>query len=98
MAASAAAPQFAGLIALANQARVQNGKSVFGGNGAIHGIYLAAQVPTTPGEINGALFNDITVGVNGTRGSLCEAGPNYDTVTGLGSPHANNLVFKLGRE
>lgn len=95
---SAGAPQWAGLMALANEARVQNHKSVFGGNGAIHGIYLAAEVPTTPGEINGSLFNDITVGSNGTCGSLCNAAPNYDFVTGLGSPHANNLVFKLAHE
>jgi subtilase family serine protease len=31
-------------------------------------------------------FNDIVTGANGSCGTLCIAGPAYDTVTGLGSP------------
>lgn len=39
-------------------------------------------------------YHDITVGTNGTCGPVCNAGPGYDLVTGLGSP-TPNLVNNL---
>ncbi len=40
-------------------------------------------------------FRDITSGTNGSCGSVCTAGTNYDFVTGLGSPLANAIVPSL---
>jgi hypothetical protein len=42
-----------------------------------------------------ANYHDITAGSNGTCGSLCNTGTNYDYVTGLGSPQANNIIPAL---
>ena len=40
-------------------------------------------------------FHDITTGRNGNCGSLCDAGPGYDLVTGIGTYQANNLFSAL---
>ncbi len=42
-----------------------------------------------------ANYRDITSGTNGSCGAVCTAGPNYDFVTGLGSPLANNIIASL---
>jgi subtilase family serine protease len=80
---SAAAPQWAALLAIANSARLQNNKSPLGGaaNAALYN--------------NAADFNDVTSGTNGTCGAVCTAGPGYDFVTGLGSPKAASLINAL---
>jgi subtilase family serine protease len=82
---SAGAPQWAALIAIANSMRLQAHKSpLIRANDAFYnlGSYAAG-------------FNDITTGSNGTCGAVCTAGPGYDFVTGLGSPHAASLINAL---
>ncbi len=81
---SAGAPQWAALVALADQFRVtplssNNLTSSSEYNAAAAGVYAAN-------------YQDITSGTNGACGSVCTATSGYDFVTGLGSPHANNLV------
>ena len=77
---SAGAPQWAALIALANQGRTTS----LAGTAAP--MYSAATANYT------ANYRDITSGTNGTCGTLCTATTGYDFVTGLGSALANNLV------
>ena len=76
---SMAAPSWAGLLAIANQGRAQEGVATFSGSSqALSALY------TIPyGD-----FNDVLTGSNG--GSSAKAG--YDEVTGLGTPKANLLV------
>jgi subtilase family serine protease len=76
---SAAAPQWAAMIALANQSRstplsTNNLTSRTEYNGATGSLY-------------GTNYHDITSGSNGYS-----AGPGYDLATGIGTPQANNLV------
>lgn len=90
---SAATPVFAGMLALLNQ---YTGSA---GLGNINPrLYSLAQAAPTA-------FHDVTAGTNQvacaagspncTNGSLgFQAGPGYDTATGLGSPDLNNLVQK----
>jgi streptogramin lyase len=80
---SLSAPCWAGLISLADQARVQAGDATLG--------------TASPTETQEALYNlpvsdfhDITSGSNGYS-----AGTGYDLVTGLGTPVANLLVPAL---
>ena len=86
---SAGAPQWAALFAIANAGRSSP---------------LGSTSTTTPTNV--ALYNiaksnyatnyrDITSGTNGTCGTLCTAGTNYDFVTGLGSPLANSIIASL---
>ncbi|HLH31869.1 MAG TPA: S53 family peptidase [Terriglobia bacterium] len=78
---SAAAPQWAALIAIANA--MNNGPSL----GTIDVLYkLYGATPA---------FHDITSGTNGTCGSICTAGAGYDFVTGLGSPIVPGIVNAL---
>lgn len=78
---SAGSPQWAGLIAIADQGRGYQGK------GSLDGPHdtLPALYRMPPAD-----FHDITSGYNGYF-----AGPGYDLVTGLGSPVANELVDDL---
>jgi subtilase family serine protease len=97
---SAGAPQWAGLIALANSMRAAEGKvplSKFDGKdfgkGTLAALYTVAK--TTPDA-----YYDITEGSNrwgdGDKcGSECEAGPGYDYLTGLGSPNGAVLLAAL---
>ncbi len=99
---SAAAPTFAGIVALLNQYLVNNGfQTNFGiGNANPNLYYIATNNPTS--------MNDVTVGNNivpCTSGSLdCpasgefgfSAGIGYDEVTGLGSVNANTLATAWG--
>jgi subtilase family serine protease len=84
---SAGAPQWAGIMALVNQARAQNGKpalTALSANAALYGH---------PGD-----FHDITVGNNTLAGSPVagyNAGPGYDLATGLGTPNVANLINDL---
>lgn len=81
---SAGAPQWAALIALANQSRAT------GIMGATNLYAVAGTAPT----INPAIFFDITSGSNGV-GTQAEAVVGYDLVTGLGSPVVAGLVPAL---
>jgi len=78
---SAAAPIWAGLIAIADQGRVLAG-----------GTPLTGYTQTLPAlySLPAADFHDILYGNNGAP-----AGPGYDLATGLGTPVANLLVPDL---
>lgn len=85
---SAGAPQWAALVAIADQGRALSG--------------LPALNSTNPQEVlttlyqgaGSAEFHDVTSG--GSTGSPAySAGPGYDYVTGLGSPVANLVVQSL---
>jgi hypothetical protein len=82
---SAGAPQWAALIALADQQRGAAG-SLDGPSQVLPQLYtLAASSTSYPRD-----FYDVTTGSNGFS---AQAG--YDLATGLGSPQANNLVPDL---
>ena len=97
---SAAAPSFAGILALVNQYQELNGVQTQSGQGNINpNLYSLAQNTT-------GVFHDITAGDNivpcvsaqpscstGTLGY--SAGPGYDLVTGLGSVDGYNLAITL---
>lgn len=78
---SAGAPQWAGLIAIANQGRAGIGKSTLDGR--------AQALPALYG-MSGASYHDITSGAN-----AYPATTGYDLVTGLGTPVANRLIPAL---
>jgi hypothetical protein len=79
---SVGAPQWAGLMALADQGRsLVNKPSLDGFTQTLPMLY---NLPSTD-------FNDITTGSNG----LYQAGAGFDLVSGLGSPKANLLVPAL---
>lgn len=82
---SAGSPQWAGIVALADQAA---GHSL----GFINpSLYKAAR----NGPYN-AVFHDITSGSNGLFGGPSEpAGTGYDMPTGLGSPNVANVITAL---
>lgn len=80
---SASSPQWSALTAIANSMRAELGKSTIGTN-FLNVVYA-----------NPATLRDITQGSNGTCGTVCDAGPGYDFVTGLGSPHAVAVVAAL---
>ncbi len=84
---SAGAPQWAALIALADQGRT-TGLST-SSDLTSSPEYSAAAPPFS--TLYASNYSDILSGTNGTC-TICSAGPGYDFVTGLGSPHANNLV------
>lgn len=81
---SAAAPQWAALIADANS----SGKYLTNINALLYST-------ATSNYAND--YNDITLGNNGDCGIYCSAQVNYDYVTGLGSPKAANLIMDLNR-
>jgi subtilase family serine protease len=91
---SASTPQLAGLIALANQLRSENGKGPIGYLNPILYTLPADDfndiVPETFGPVtldNNALFGSGILGFNTT--------PGYDLTTGLGSPKAYEFVHDL---
>ncbi|HEX4052640.1 MAG TPA: S53 family peptidase [Tepidisphaeraceae bacterium] len=84
---SAGAPQWAALIAIADQGRVLNGLGSL--DGATQTLPMLYDLYGTP--LYASAFHDITTGGNG----VFFAGPGYDEVTGLGSPQANVLVQYL---
>jgi subtilase family serine protease len=77
-------PQWAALFARANSLRIIAGKTT---------LTLPQTILYTAPASD---FHDITSGSNGGCGTLCNAGPGYDFVTGLGSPIADVLIAKLG--
>jgi subtilisin-like proprotein convertase family protein len=82
---SAGSPQWAGLVALVDQARGTSG-SLDGPGQLLPDLYkLASSSTSYPRD-----FFDVTSGNNGEP-----AQPGFDLVTGLGSPQANNLIPDL---
>ncbi len=79
---SAGAPQWAALVAVADQGRALAGKGTL--DGATRTLPMLYQLPA-------AGFHDVTAGGNGGYA----AGPGYDLVTGRGSPRANLIVAAL---
>lgn len=99
---SAAAPSFAGMIALLNQYQVQNKLQTKPGLGNINPRLYAMAAAGTPG-----VFHDVTTGnnivpcqvntANCPNGHLgYTAGVGYDLVTGLGSVDAYKLITAWG--
>jgi subtilase family serine protease len=82
---SAGAPQWAALIAIADQGRALQGLGTL--DGATETLPMLYSMPNTA-------FHDVTAG--GNPGHV--AGPGYDMVTGLGSPHADRVVAALAQE
>ncbi|HEY7310298.1 MAG TPA: hypothetical protein VH643_13120 [Gemmataceae bacterium] len=79
---SAGAPQWAALLAIANQGRALDGLGTLnGGSQTLPALY----------KLPGGDFHDITAGSNGAY----SAGPGYDLVTGRGSPIVNKIVPDL---
>jgi hypothetical protein len=101
---SEGAPQWAGLIAIANQARVLANNPTLGDptkamqDGPYETMFDLYAMPPSA-------FHDVATGssvftsvVNGSRvvtGTAFPATPGYDLVTGLGSPVANRIVANL---
>jgi hypothetical protein len=85
---SLASPVWAGIIALADQGRVLNGNAPLNGpSQTLPALYQLYNNKAT----YAADFHDITSGNSG----MYSAGPNYDLVTGIGSPIVNKLVPDL---
>jgi subtilase family serine protease len=80
---SASSPQWCAITAIANSIRAGMGKGPIGAN-FLDAVYA-----------NPLAFHDITTGSNGKCGSMCDAGPGWDFVTGLGSPNAPLVVDAL---
>jgi streptogramin lyase len=78
---SAGAPQWAALIAVADQGR----SSPLGSLATLNALYALLSQTNT---INSTYLHDVTHGSSG----LYSAGPGYDLVTGLGSPRADQLI------
>jgi subtilase family serine protease len=87
---SASAPQWAGLVALANELRANSGSTPI--SSFNNTLYPLARGGTSiPYTVNPAYLYDVTQGNNGGY----NAGATYDFVTGLGSAVANALVPAL---
>ncbi|MFL5340798.1 MAG: hypothetical protein ACJ8F7_11670 [Gemmataceae bacterium] len=82
---SAGSPQWAALVAIADQGRALSGSgSLDSGTQTLPALYNLASLSYS------TYFRDITSGNNGYA-----AGTGYDFVTGLGSPIANQIVAGL---
>ncbi len=88
---SAGSPQWAGIIALANQARANLGKGLIGGNlnPTLYSIYHSARYATD--------FHDITMGNDTQTGSTVgySGTTGYDLASGIGSPIVDQLIVDL---
>lgn len=80
---SIGAPQWAGLIALANSQRKTN---LSGVNSILYGLAASGNLST--------YFHDVTSGCDGSASNECSS-TGYDDVTGLGTPMANMIVPAL---
>src|SRR5216684_8492434 len=93
---SAGSPQWAGIAALANQARAMASKGPIGDlNPTLYKIYHGT-APYT-GASYGNDFHDITVGNDQLIGTPVgyAAGAGWDLASGLGTPNVANLVADL---
>lgn len=86
---SLSTPQWAGLIAIANENRALASKAALG----LPHTALYGQLATVPGTY-ASTFTDITRGSHGTCAS-CTAKVGYDQLAGLGTPNATNLLNSL---
>jgi subtilase family serine protease len=84
---SAATPQWAAAIAIANSTRVGLRKANL--SSADTALYFLAKA-----NLNSD-FHSIAQGENGACGAICDASAGYDFVTGLGTPRVNVLVPAL---
>ena len=87
---SAGSPQWAGIAALANQARASLGKGPIGDlNPVLYNIYHSARYSSD--------FHDITVGNDQLAGTPVgyAATRGYDVASGIGSPIVSQLVVDL---
>ncbi len=87
---SAGSPQWAGIAALANQARANVGKGPIGDlNPVLYTIFHSARYSTD--------FHDITVGNDQLLGTHVgfSAGTGYDLASGIGSPIVDQLIVDL---
>ena len=83
---SAAAPQWAGLVAVANQGRTISGSAdLYGRTNTLASLYSLWSSSSS------TYYHDITSGSTGA----VSASTGYDQVTGLGSPKANTLITAL---
>jgi subtilase family serine protease len=83
---SAAAPQWAALVVIANSMRATLRKSnLSSANGALY-TSAKGRVPN---------FNAVNSGENGSCGKMCDASVGFDYVTGLGTPRAQGLIQAL---
>lgn len=87
---SAGAPQWAALIALANELRRA-------GNLSSNNLVNSPLYDAAMGRRYRHNYRDVTSGSNGACGAVCTAAEGYDFVTGLGSPKAGRLVKALRR-
>ncbi len=84
---SAGAPQWAALVAIANQARVSNHLGTLDGStGTLPMLYALYHDPSA----YAAAFNDVTSGR-----SYYSSHVGYDGVTGLGTPKVQQVVLRL---
>ena len=86
---SIAAPQWAGIVAVANAMRVASSKAVLGD---IHTL-LYKSIAAVPGTY-AASFGDVVEGTNGTC-ATCRAGTGFDQATGWGTPNGAQLLQTL---
>ena len=90
---SAGSPQWAGIMALANQLRAAKGKGPLGfANTALYSIAQSAAYATD--------FHDITMGNNTLAGTTIgfSAGTGYDLATGWGTPDVAKLAADLAAQ
>lgn len=86
---SIGAPQWAGLVAVANAVRAGRGKPALGALGTPLYRSIAANA-----NLYAANLLDVKTGANGSCKG-CSATTGFDLVTGLGTPHAAKLVDVL---
>jgi subtilase family serine protease len=84
---SAAAPQWAALIAITNSQRVATRKANLSATGT--SLYAVGKSSLASN------FHAVTSGTNGSCGTMCDALTGYDYVTGLGTPQSKVLVPAL---
>lgn len=91
---SAGTPQWAALVAIANQGRALNGySSLDGPSQTLPGLYALYSAPGTAGYgTYSSIFHDIA---SGGSSFFSAASAGYDLVTGLGSPRAAETILAL---
>jgi len=86
---SIAAPQWAGVVAVANAMRAANAKPTLGDFHAL----LYQNIAAVPGTYSASL-GDVVDGTNGTC-ATCRAGTGFDQATGWGTPNSAKLLEAL---
>jgi subtilase family serine protease len=84
---SAATPQWAAAVAIANSMRIASRKTSLTATDTP--LYSLGRT-----NLNGE-FHPVTQGDNGSCGLICDASAGYDFVSGLGTPRANTLIPAL---